>query len=100
LLCQDSCGSNGVGGTVVPAQLFPQHSCSRWHSCSQYGMRHEGICEIVPCDHEGYPAASPYGSDYEQLMDFLTNTHDQNNTSLWTKMETWAGTKPTPPNSP
>jgi hypothetical protein len=62
------------------------------HDLSQYGPGHDGIREIVPCV-DG--AKSPYGSDWEQFVDFLKNAKGcPAKLSLWQQILRAAGPRP------
>ena len=68
------------------------------HDFCNYGAYHDGgMQNIVPCDAEGVPADSKYGSAYEQYIDFLQATKDEQGVSLWEKMGKWVGRKPIKP---
>ena len=71
------------------------------HDPSRYGIGHgDGMSDLLPCvDYFGrpIPPTSPFGTTWEQFIDFLQTTKDQNRVSLWEKMLQLAGPKPIPP---
>ena len=61
------------------------------HDFANHGFDHDKLMgRIVTLDHEGYPAPSVYGSAFEQYIDFLKHTKDENGVSLWEKLKDWA----------
>lgn len=65
------------------------------HDVCMYGPGHGGPeKEIVPMI---VPSKSKYGSAYDQLYWFLKTAVDDNGVSLWSKILTWIGPRPTEP---
>ena len=68
------------------------------HDFRMYGIGHgDELKEIVPADKN--PAASPYGSDWEQMRDFFQSTRCGGK-SLWQQLLDRAGPRPVKPPEP